>query len=233
MIYFERHKELLTRLLKQLYAEEELAGNLCFTGPSALMLFHGLPRFSKDLDFSLADDKAAKTVFKKARKVVQSFGHLRDEALREDRIIMVLDAGANEWDVKLDVSLPGFGEEQETQTLAETPVRVMTPPDMLTHLLCSLSEKTIISNQTIFDTNYLMQQQVPLNPRLIQARADTKPGALLERCRQVVERQPDNRILNGLGELLDLETRNHARRHLKQETIQLIEKYREQAAATS
>lgn len=231
MIFFERHKELLLGILKGLYADETMAGQLCFTGPSALMFFHGLPRFSKDLDFSLGDEKAAKSVVKKTREVLQAFGKLRDEALRDDRIIMVLDVGANEWDVKLEVSLPGYGESHETRRLSETSVRVMTTPDMLTHILCNLAERTIISNQAIFDASYLMQKQTPLNPGLIQARAGMDATALLERCRQVVERQPDNRILTGLGELLDLETRNHARRHLKQETLELLEAYRAQAAA--
>ena len=43
----------MLQILRDIYSDLELANYLGFKGGTALMFFHGLPRFSVDLDFNL------------------------------------------------------------------------------------------------------------------------------------------------------------------------------------
>jgi predicted nucleotidyltransferase component of viral defense system len=50
MVDINRHRFLLVQILKDIYADLELANCLGFKGGTALMFFYDLPRFSVDLD---------------------------------------------------------------------------------------------------------------------------------------------------------------------------------------
>ena len=45
-----KHKFYMLQILKDVFADGELANCLAFKGGTALMFFYGLPRFSVDLD---------------------------------------------------------------------------------------------------------------------------------------------------------------------------------------
>jgi len=46
MVDINKHKFFLIRILKDIYADIELANSLGFKGGTALLFFYGLPRFS-------------------------------------------------------------------------------------------------------------------------------------------------------------------------------------------
>lgn len=50
-----KHRYYLTQVLLAIFRHPELCKLLAFKGGTSLMLFHGLTRFSTDLDFTLLD----------------------------------------------------------------------------------------------------------------------------------------------------------------------------------
>ena len=57
MIDINSHRPILLGILKDLYQDRTVASWLGFKGGTALYFFHGLNRFSVDLDFNLLINK--------------------------------------------------------------------------------------------------------------------------------------------------------------------------------
>ena len=78
MMEKEKHKIMLVKILKEIYAEPNLRNVLGFKGGTAAFLFYDLPRLSVDLDFDLlSDDK--KEILEKLAKILSEFGELQDK----------------------------------------------------------------------------------------------------------------------------------------------------------
>ncbi len=56
------HRNYMTQVLLDIFRDKDLSRLLAFKGGTALMLFHGLPRFSTDLDFNLLDNDSKRFV---------------------------------------------------------------------------------------------------------------------------------------------------------------------------
>jgi predicted nucleotidyltransferase component of viral defense system len=76
MIDINRHRYYLMQLLKEVYADPELANWLGFKGGTALMFFYDLPRFSVDLDFDLLQPEKQEAVFEKVRRIILKYGSI-------------------------------------------------------------------------------------------------------------------------------------------------------------
>ena len=107
------------------------------------------------------------------------------------------------------------------------PMQVMQLPDMFSHKLCALTDRKMIANRDIFDCWFLMRRRTPLNQKIIEDRMKTDLQACLQQCIDSVEQVNEKRILSGLGELIDEETKKNAKKCLKAETISLLKTYRQ------
>ena len=57
------HRNVLLRILKDIYTDNSLGPLLGFKGGTATYLFYNLGRFSTDLDFDLLDENKVEEVF--------------------------------------------------------------------------------------------------------------------------------------------------------------------------
>ena len=94
----------MVQILKDIYSDIELASHLGFKGGTALMFFYELPRFSVDLDFDLLDIAKEKMVYEKVRKILLKYGKIFDETMKFYGPIIVLDYGAGERKLKIEIS---------------------------------------------------------------------------------------------------------------------------------
>jgi predicted nucleotidyltransferase component of viral defense system len=83
MLNVSEHRKILIQILKDIYTDTSIASYLGFKGGTACLLFHGLDRFSVDLDFDLLDLKQQELVFKTIEKILLNYGKLKDK--REKR----------------------------------------------------------------------------------------------------------------------------------------------------
>jgi len=101
------------------------------------MFFYDLPRFSVDLDFDLIDKSKEKVVYEKIRKIILKYGKIHDEAIKFYGLIIVLDYGAGERKLKIEISNRTFDNQYEIRNLLGIDVKVMVAPDMFAHKLCA------------------------------------------------------------------------------------------------
>jgi predicted nucleotidyltransferase component of viral defense system len=227
MLDLNKHRFLLVQILKDIYSDIELANSLGFKGGTALMLFYNLPRYSIDLDFNLLNSDKSKEVFEKIRKIVSGYGRIKDEAVKHFGLITVLDYGQHERNLKIEVSNRSFADSYEVKNYLGIPIRVMNLPDMFSHKLCALLDRSMLTNRDIFDCWFLMNQRTPINQQIIKDRMNVDLDNYLQQCIDRIGQVNENRILSGLGDLMDEETKRFVKTKLKAEAISLFKLYKE------
>lgn len=227
MLDLNKHRFLLVQLLKDIYSDIDLANSLGFKGGTALMLFYKLPRYSIDLDFNLLLADKTKEVFEKIRKIVSVYGRIKDEAIKHFGFIIVLDYGQHERNLKIEISTRSFADSYEVKNYLGIPIRVMKLSDMFSHKLCTLLDRSMLTNRDIFDCWFLMNQRTPVNQQIIKDRMNVDLENYLQQCIDRIAQVNENRILSGLGDLMDEETKWFVKTKLKTEVMSLLRLYKE------
>jgi predicted nucleotidyltransferase component of viral defense system len=227
MTDMNRHKFLLTQILKDIYADLEIGNYLGFKGGTALMFFYDLPRFSVDLDFNLLDESKSDLVYNKIRSLLTQYGTLHDEAKKHFGLLLVLNYGQGDWKLKVEISNRQFPDRYQVMDLLGIPVRVMVPEDMFSHKLCALLDRTTLLPRDIFDSWFFMQSRTALNRVIIETRMGMPLVEYLDQCISKLESSNDNRMLSGLGELMDSEMKIFVKTKMRKEVISLLRLYKE------
>jgi len=227
MIDVNKHKFYLVQLLKDIYADSELANCMGFKGGTALMFFHELPRFSVDLDFNLLLPDKAGQVQQKLRKIIQKYGKIHDEAQKFYSNVLVLDYGVTERKLKIEISNRQFDDAYEIKNLLGISVKVMTLNNMFSHNLCALLDRSSLANRDIFDCWFLMNRQTCINRTIVVRRMGKSLPDYLQDCIDAIEKLPDKSLLDGLGELVNTELKTFVRNKLRKEIVTLLRFYKD------
>ncbi len=227
MLDINRHKFFLVSVLKDIYSDIELATSLGFKGGTAQILFYDLPRLSVDLDFNLLSQDKSTVVFKKIKSILLKYSTIRDEAEKYFGLLLVLDYGAFERNLKVEISNREFPDSYEIKNYLGITMNVMVKPDMFAHKLCALLDRNILTNRDIFDIYYFMNQKTPVNKIIIEKRTGSEFGEYIDLCIAKVESVNSRSLLNGLGELVDVGLKEFVKTKLKTDTLQLLRIYRE------
>ena len=227
MVDINKHKFFLFQILKEIYGDKELAGIFGFKGGTMLMFFYDLPRFSVDLDFNLLNSGKEDMVYRKIREILLKHGTIHDEAKKFYGIICVLDYGAKDRKLKVEISNRNFGDHYEIKNLLGVNMQVMVAPNMFAHKLCAMLDRTAITNRDIFDCWFFMNNKTPLNKSIIEMRMGIPLVDYLQKCIDTLEGMSDKGILNGLGELMDEDIKKFVRTKLRAETCILLKFYKQ------
>ncbi|MCC8035287.1 MAG: nucleotidyl transferase AbiEii/AbiGii toxin family protein [Rikenellaceae bacterium] len=227
MVDINKHKFFLFQILKDIYEDKEMAGILGFKGRTALMFFYDLPRFSVDLDFNLLSAEKEDMVYDRVRGILLKHGTIHDEAKKFYGPLCVLDYGAGERKLKVEISNRNFGDEYEVKNLLGINIQVMVAPDMFAHKLCAMLDRASLTNRDIFDCWFFMHNKMPLNKSIVETRMGMPLADYLQKCIDTLESISDKGMLNGLGELMDDDMKKFVRTKLRSETITLLKFYKQ------
>ncbi len=225
MIDINKHRFYLFQILKQIYSDTEISGLLGFKGGTALMFFYDLPRFSVDLDFNLLDITKEDLVYEKVRTIILSHGTIHDEVRKFFGPILVLDYGMNERKLKVEISKRNFPDRYEIKSLMGQSIKVMVQEDLLAHKLCALLDRPSITNRDVFDIWFLLSRKTPVNPKIIETRMEKSLPDYLDQCISTIEKLKENKLLAGVGDILDEKTKNFVRNKLKDEVLEYLRFY--------
>lgn len=227
MLDINRHKFVMLQILKDIFSDIEMAGNIGFKGGTALMFFHDLPRFSVDLDFNLLEKSEEEKIYRKIRKIVQKYGTIHDEARKFHGIIVVISYGTGERKLKIEVSNRNFDDKYELKAFLGISMKVMTQPDMFSHKLCALLDRSALTPRDIFDSWFFMQRQTPINLSIIERRMNMTYDSYIQKCIDTLEKENPKNIMQGLGDLMDHKMKVFVKNKLLVETISLLRVYKE------
>ena len=229
MIDLNKHKFFMLQILRDIYSDLELANNLVFKGGTAMMFFHNLPRFSVDLDFDLirADKEKETEIYQKLREILLKYGKIEDEAQKFFGIILVLNYGKGERNLKIDVSNRLQNNKFEVKTYMGINMLVMTISDMFANKLCAVLNRNELTNRDIFDCWYFMENRTPVNKKLVEDRMNMPFSDYLQKCIDVLDGLPNKSLLNEIGEFVDDKMKTFIRNKLRSETVTLLRFYKE------
>ena len=212
----------MMQVLLAIFRHPQLSQLLAFKGGTSLMLFHGLTRFSTDLDFNLLDASKSEFVYNELHKLLLKFGTIDDEANKFYGPILVLNYGVGERMLKVEVSNREYPNHYEIRSLLGTDIRVMTLPDMFAHKLCALGER--ITPRDIYDVWFFLQNHTEINAEIVQLRTNKSVSEYASLCAQQIRSYSPRVLMQGLGEVLsDNASKNFVRKQLLEETASALE----------
>jgi hypothetical protein len=98
---------------------------------------------------------------------------------------------------------------------------------MFAHKLCALLDRNALTNRDIFDCWFFMNNQTPVDKRIVETRMNMAYEAYLDKCISQLETVNPKGLLAGMGELMDNKMKTFVRNKLHKETILLLKFYKD------
>lgn len=220
-----KHKNIMIRILKDIYMDNTLGPILGFKGGTAALLFYGLDRFSIDLDFDLLDATKEDYVFERIKKILESYGTIKTiQKKRFNLFYLLAYAGKTqgEHNVKIEVNRRNFDSKYQVANYYGISMLVMTKEDMFAHKMVAMYERIKKTSRDIFDVWYFLQNDWPINKQIVENRTKISFKQFLNKSIKALEKFNNKNILAGMGELLTEKQKDWARTKLRTETIFLL-----------
>lgn len=218
------HKNVLVKILKDIFSNQEIAPYIGFKGGTAALLFYNLTRFSVDLDFDLFDEKKEDMVFDAVNIILQNYGKIKARKKRYSIIFILtynekLHGAEN---IKIEINKRTFGSKYVIRNYLGIAMQVMVQEDMAAHKLVAMHERIGKTNRDIFDVWFFLSHNWPINTKIVELRTGMSYKDFLQTCISDLENMNDHGILSGLGELLDTKQKAWAKTKLRSDTIFLL-----------
>jgi len=220
-----KHKNILVKILKDIYTDSSLGPILGFKGGTATNLFYSLNRFSVDLDFDLLDESKEDYVFEEIRKILEKYGEIKEARKKRFNLFYLLsynEKELNAQNIKVEINRRNFGSQYELKNYLGITMKVMTKDDMFAHKLVAAYERLGKTNRDLFDVWFFLKNDWPINKDIIKKRTSMNFDEFLKNFIQSAEKLSEHGILAGMGELLDDKTKNWAKTHLKEDLVFLL-----------
>lgn len=223
------HKNILHKILVDVYSDTTISPFLGFKGGTAAYLFYGLNRFSVDLDFDLLDESQEEHVFERVGEIIKKYGIIKEAEKKRFTLFFLLSYDQKEknaQNVKIEISRRSFGSKYDTKSYMGISMLVMAKEDMFANKLMAMYERLGKANRDIFDVWYFLNNNWPINDEIVEKRIGISLGEFLQKCNDSLEKFDDHNILDGMGELLkDEKQKDWVRNNLKKNVIFLLKNY--------
>jgi len=217
-----KHRNIFIKILKDIYTDNTIGPILGFKGGTAAYMFYNLPRFSIDLDFDLLDSEKEDYVFERIGEIISAYGKIKTKRKKRYTLffeLSYLDEGHN---VKVEINRRSFGSKYEVINYYGISMKVMVRGDMSANKLVAMYERLGRTKRDIFDIWFFLQNNWPINKRLVEKRAGMPFGDFLQKCIHLLEKMSNHNILAGIGELLDEKQKVWIKANLKKDTLFLL-----------
>lgn len=217
-----KHNNILIKILKDIFSDASIAPFLGFKGGTAAAMFYGLNRFSVDLDFDLLDFEKEDYIFERVKIILERYGKLKEVWKKRFNLFYILsydDKDINAQNVKVEINRRSPGSHYEIELFLGISMRVMTREDMAAHKLCAMYERITKTNRDVFDVQFFLSHDWPVNEKIVEERMEMSYKEFLKKCIEIIEKIGDWDILAGMGELLDEKQKDWVRAKLKSEVL--------------
>ncbi len=217
-----KHKNILIKILKDIYVDPSIGPILGFKGVTAAILFYDLDRFSVDLDFDLLDPEKEDYVFERVKAILEHYGKLKQVRKKRFNLFYVLsynEKDINAQNIKVEINRREFGSKYDVKSFLGISMQVMIKEDMAAHKLCAMYERIGKTNRDIFDVQFVLAHDWPVNKKIVEDRIGMPYKEFLKKSIEVMDKFDDRDILAGMGELLTEKQKTWVRAHLKEDVL--------------
>jgi predicted nucleotidyltransferase component of viral defense system len=217
-----RHKNILIKILKDIYTDTSIGPVLGFKGGTAAYLYYGLTRESLDLDFDLLDESKEDHVFERIEMIAKSYGKVKEHRKKRYNLFLMLSYEDEAPNIKIEINRREFGSKYEVKSYLGISMKIIVREDMFAHKLVAMFERIGAANRDIYDVWFFLNNDWPINKEIVEKRTGMPFKSFLQKCIEALEKLPDRGILAGMGELLDARQKDWARAKLRTDTIFLL-----------
>jgi predicted nucleotidyltransferase component of viral defense system len=220
-----KHKNIMIKILKDIYTDNTLGPVLGFKGGTAALLFYGLDRFSVDLDFDLLDETKEDDVFEQIKKILENYGRIKEVQKKRFNLFYLLSYTGktqSEQNIKIEVNRRNFDSKYQVANYYGISMLVMTKEDMFAHKIVAMYERIEKTSRDVFDVWYFLQNNWPINKQIVENRAKMSYKNFLSESVKALEKFNNKDILTGMGELLTEKQKTWARENLKKDVLFLL-----------
>jgi len=220
-----KHKNIFIKILKNIYTDPTISTILGFKGGTAAALFYNLDRFSVDLDFDLLDAEKEDYVFERVKAILENYGKLKQVQKKRFNFFYILsydEKDINAQNIKVEINRREFGSKYDVKSFLGISMQVMIKDDMAAHKLCAMYERIGRTNRDIFDVQFILAHDWPVNKKIVEIRTGMTYKDFLNKAIDAMEKFNDRDILSGMGELLTEKQKAWVRAKLKSDTIFLL-----------
>ena len=220
----------MNKILKDIFTDVSLGPLLGLKGGTAGYLFYNLPRFSVDLDFDLLEAKADKpAIAGKIQSILKRYGEIKDEYVKYNTVFAILSYGATDYNIKIEISTRALPYELkdrfEIKEHLGVAMKVARPEYLFAGKFAALLTRAKMAMRDIFDIHFYAGQSWDLDKEVAEFWVGKSVKECLADSIAVIEKVGDNKVLDGLGELLDEKQKVWVKKYLKAETIFLLKNY--------
>ncbi len=216
---YAKHKNILIKLLKDIYTDTNIGPVLGFKGGTAAYLFYKLERFSLDLDFDLLDESKEDYVFERIKKIANNYGKIKEHRKKRYNLFLNLSYKDDTPNIKIEINRRQFGSKYEIKSYLGISMQVMVFEDMFAHKFVAMYERMGKANRDIFDVWFFLKNDWDINKEIIQKRTEMSFKEFLQKCVTKIEKLPNRDILAGMGELLSEKQKYWIKENLKKELV--------------
>mgnify|MGYP001575398719 CR=1 FL=1 len=214
------HRQIMLGVLKTIYTHVELGSFLGFKGGTAAYFLYNLPRFSVDLDFDLLKPEKEQWIFEKLKVLLAKFGKLEEAIIKKYSLFYLINYQTGLQKLKVEISRRTLtSQTYEVKQYAGIPLLVMSQSDMFANKLTALTERKELANRDLFDIHFFLDNNWPINTKLLEERTGMPHLQYLQKCIATVETVSNDSILSKMGELLDNKGKAWVKTHLKKELL--------------
>src|SRR3989344_5240430 len=121
----------------------------------------------------------------------------------------------NAQNVKVEINRQEFDSRYDVKSFLGISMQVMVKEDMAAHKLCAMYERIGKTSRDIFDAQFFLAHDWPVNKKIIEDRMGVTYKEFLKKAVAIMEKFEDRDILAGMGELLTEKQKVWARKNLK------------------
>jgi len=217
-----KHKNILVKILKDIYTDPSISPFLGFKGGTAATFFYGLNRFSVDLDFDLLDPEKEDYVFERVQTILENYGTIKEARVKRFNLLYVLsydDKDINAQNVKVEINRRELGSRFAVESFLGISMQVMVKSDMVAHKLCAMYERIGKTNRDIYDVQFFLSHDWPVNKKIVEDRMGVSYREFLKKSIDVIEKLDSANILSGMGELLTEKQKSWVKTKLTSEVL--------------
>lgn len=204
-----------------IYKDDYLSRCLYFKGGTAFYLFYDLPRFSTDLDFSIANEcKDDQKIFDHLKAILSKYGEIKDSHIKKNTVFFVLSYRKFDKLIKVEASKRNFPESYEIKNIFGVDIKLLSLDILCAHKLVALTER--VKARDLFDAYFIFLNKFPVNEEIIRLRTGKNMKEFLAYLKSKVSKNFNKKnILHELGEVVEEKKKNWIRESLKTEVMRM------------
>lgn len=209
MLDKQRHEQILKNILRDIYTTTDLEASLALKGGTCLYLFYNLDRFSIDLDFNLTAENFDDRLI---TAIVSKYLTIGDKFNKHFTWFWLGSYGKGEKKIKVEINKRDYPDKYLNKDFYGITIPTLSPECMFAHKLCAITDRKKLQNRDLYDAHFMFAKQFDINEQIIKIRTGKTVKEYFTFLAGFIEKNvKQNTILEGLGDLLNEEQKDHVK----------------------